>query len=486
VNPEALLESAFAGDWAHPLGLRGLQAGAPLSLRSLLPGVQIELDESIQTLQIEAAPTGYLLRICPAFCREFVRSRADARAAIAHELFHALRGHFGVRFEPHPGLRSLQNLAFDVLVNSAVLLWAISGPPPGLFRRLYRRTVFPEVLLLPPADLLPATDAPPELATMSLRALQREEQHRTAVAHTLDEAVAGHLRRIGVRQADAFARAYRRGWLHVPDPAGYWEQLRALFRAELGDEPEPTKVLLLGCHHDEPGEDAPEPTEASQQLASALDRAEMALRLQRPVVPSREALARFSRQVATALDRSTTCATVRRPERVAPTPIPRPGRRDLPLLAMGHVPALWHPRRPVPTPDARGIRVYVDVSGSMDDLLPLFFALTRALGPRLELPAWAWSLGEPVPVSLRDLGEGRYRTRMGTDFAPVVAHAVARGFRRILVLTDGCFPVTQRSKEALKRSGLELTFVLGGENASAIASMLRPIASHIHPLEQSA
>ena len=79
-----------------------------------------------------------------------------------------------------------------------------------------------------------------------------------------------------------------------------------------------------------------------------------------------------------------------------------------------------------------------------------------------------------------DLETGRYRTAYGTDVAPVISHARERGFKRILVLTDGEFFVGSSLAALVEEAGLEITFVVP---ARACAQHLRPIAKHVFSLE---
>jgi len=459
-----------------------------LDLRRLVPRLTWVVDDETETVSIEATAEGHLLRIGPRFCRKFVRTAADARLVLAHELLHVLRGHLALSRERHPGLARLQNIAMDVLVNAAALTWFLRGEQPGLFRRLYPPASFPACLLLPPGDLvdLVASKASAELTTPLARL-------RYAVAETpslraeLEGIVERHLAHIGVRRADAFAREYARGYLDVPEPAGFWERMKALFVAELGIDPRVDDIPLLGDHRDDGScEGGRLRREAGgrlgRRLAGRLDAAEAELRQLLPTAPSPAAVARFCRQVADAMDESDAGGTSVAVSRDVTTPLPRPGRRDLPLLAMGRFPALWHPRLPRREPERRRLRIYFDVSGSMLQQAPLLFGLLRSLGQRLELPVWAWSVGEPVPLEADDLHNGRFRTRGGTVFEPVIAHAVERGFERIVVLTDGVFPIEAGVAREAREAGLEITFALAGPHGVGREGRLRGVAAGVFRL----
>lgn len=462
--------------------------GGGLRLRSLMTDVRVVVDEAVPTLQIEARRGGgHRLSIGPEFAAKWIVAGDDALACIAHEVLHAVRGHLRTPFERHPGLRSLQNLALDVLVNSCVLTWAIGGPTPGIYRRLYSSTEFPDCLLLPPADLLAAAGLGPSWRGAGLGHLRGEFGSDSASRRDLHRWCREHFARLEVRHAEAFSRAYLLGWLGFPEPAGYWELLRALFVAEFGIDPAPTTALLLGSHG--PGEQAPPKGTATPSdgltriLREQLATVEGSFQDAGPSQPSREQLDRFARQVATALDRDAGGTTRSVRTATQPTPVPlMPGRRDLPLIAMGHYPAIWHPLRAKALPERRGVRLYIDVSGSMADLCPLLFALARALGSSLDLPVWCWSLGEPAAVTSEDLLAGRYLTRCGTDVAPVIAHALEQGFGRILVLTDGAFPIGKGLVDLVASAGLDITVIVSEPMHPTLERHLRTIAGHVFAL----
>lgn len=482
MTPEQVLEAAFVIEAPQYAPISRRRRGS-LRLRSLLKGVRLEVSETTPTLEIQAVRRGYVLRLGRSFCEEFVLTSADARAVLAHELLHAVRGHLRTPFERHPGLRTLQNLAMDVLVNAAVLMWGGLGSHPGIFRLLYPPTEFPGCLLLPPTDLLPFTDARGHWESRRLERLRTELLTEPGLEQEVTDAVGRHFASLGVRHAEAFARAYRDGWMHFPEPAAYWERLRALFVAEYGTDPAPLEIVLLGNHGEAArrdkvaGRDAP-----ACALGEQIGDAEAWFAESVPPQPTRADLDRFGRQVVTALDRAAEGASPSQHTATIPTPIPMPGRRDLPLIALGQYPAIWHPARRRVEPERMGIRVYIDVSGSMNALCPLLFALTRALGPRLDLPVWAWSLGPPAPISAEDLAAGRYLTRGGTDFGPTATHAVERGFRRILVLTDGHFRVAPGLATLITEGGLEITFVVNGLRHSGVEHHLAAIAKHVFAL----
>ena len=82
------------------------------------------------------------------------------------------------------------------------------------------------------------------------------------------------------------------------------------------------------------------------------------------------------------------------------------------------------------------VRVYLDVSGSMEDVLaPLYAALAGCLD-QVEPVIWGFS-NAIAPLTHAQLRGGVRLTTGGTDIETVTAHLLASGARRALVVTDG-------------------------------------------------
>jgi len=92
-------------------------------------------------------------------------------------------------------------------------------------------------------------------------------------------------------------------------------------------------------------------------------------------------------------------------------------------------------RHQQPTPTNGGVHIYLDVSGSMDELLPPLIAVLNAHAAWIHPPLWAFST-KVHPATLR---RGKLLTHStgGTELACVYDHLKRTGARRALVITDG-------------------------------------------------
>ena len=423
--------------------------------------------EDAETPTLSIAPEGlrYRVRANPDFCAEQVRDRPDALAVLAHELLHAFRGHFELPPVRDPFRRQLQNMALDVVVNAVV--WARFVPRgAGVYARLYPADTFPVCLLRPPVDLLAsrATRDPTATRLTSLTHAELVEawQPGSALRPRFELTFRDHYAELDRRHPDALARLHLDGWLLDQEPQGYWDRFRRLVEAELGRTDESLEeILLLGDHEG--------PHEAGQGLPGGppgLGTLRAARQVVAPSkVPPKEAR-RFFAQVRRLAEDDPTARTPGRRSVVLRSVVPRPGRRELPALALGKPPSFYRWTNTLDVDDAAGIRVYLDVSGSTSRVQAIFMGLAATLGRALAEPAWAWSAGAPVPLTREEVRRGEFRTRYGTDFTEVLEHALRRRFRRILVMTDGEFPIPLAIVDRARRASLEVTFLLDDPSRS--------------------
>lgn len=130
---------------------------------------------------------------------------------------------------------------------------------------------------------------------------------------------------------------------------------------------------------------------------------------------------------------------VRARSRMADVPdqgvVPAAGRREVFLLGTGVVPVLWRmPARQHVTVEEQAT-IYVDVSGSMNVVLPFVIGLVRHLGDHAGRVFQFSNAVEPLDADA--LRRGRIRTTGGTDFDCVARHMLARRTRRAVIVTDG-------------------------------------------------
>ncbi|MEA3290868.1 MAG: hypothetical protein U9Q71_00930 [Pseudomonadota bacterium] len=117
--------------------------------------------------------------------------------------------------------------------------------------------------------------------------------------------------------------------------------------------------------------------------------------------------------------------------------------------------------------------VYVDVSGSMGEELPLLYG---ALAPLLdylhpEIHLFSTGVEDVTPFELR---RGEVRTAWGTGIDCVTGHMVKNRVRRALIVTDGWVgEVPSEHAKTLKRRGARVNSVLIHDGDSDFAQAFR-------------
>lgn len=395
-----------------------------------------------------------------------------------HEVYHHVMGHLA-SLPPAfrtPAWELVANLAVDMMVNRAVTQRYFAGGAP-LLERLYRPDRFPEWVLLPPATygLSPAVAAPP--GTRAAPSTRRD-MHR-ALAQGLYQAS------LKPRLQEAAVRVYRSAWLEeVP-----FDRLLGLVADLLRrvNCPSCSRLLFLGNH--DPGAERcgrlPWPAtggddEATSQPGYSEDLEDQDL--DEDVEPA----------LSPALAQAVRMALVDDPNhprwRFGRSPQPgvpfAPGRSDWVVLARGQWPALFHGAAFGSTDDEQRAHLYIDVSGSVHAWIGRLYGLVLALGDEIGSPVHLFS-NQVLDLTLEDLARGRVKTTGGTDFDCVVFHALAQGYRRIVVVSVGLGDLEPANAEAFRASGASLFLVLMGMGLRMVGdfSPLLSLARKVWELE---
>lgn len=116
-------------------------------------------------------------------------------------------------------------------------------------------------------------------------------------------------------------------------------------------------------------------------------------------------------------------------------------RREAFYLASGIYPVFFKNVVPQEYLDEWSVRIYLDVSGSMEIALPFLFGLLIHLKDEISGPIYCFSnkvIELPIhEISHKKIDEIKYSTTYGTDFDCIAEHALENKFKRILIITDG-------------------------------------------------
>jgi len=145
---------------------------------------------------------------------------------------------------------------------------------------------------------------------------------------------------------------------------------------------------------------------------------------------------------------------------VSPIPL-YPSKKDLVLLASGLLPVYFHNRLNRPREKNRGIAIYLDVSGSVNDSLPEILGILRRL--QSEITSIYQFSDEVVETSMQELTRGRIATTYGTSFDAVANSILDNGYEKAVVITDGYSSIEPELQKQMKGKGVRiLTILFGG------------------------
>ena len=445
----------FARDEEDEIALRLINCipGATFELEQVLTFVDIELTDSIPTAAVTTGLRSSLL-LNPDFVEEHCQSDEHLFLLVMHELWHVLLGHTSL----FSRVSFVENLAFDAVINAA-LTRQFPGPEfRGFFEELNPSDSFPGRLLRAPEGWPNRTDysGPGPKGTNSILMRLYPLWRQQVAEPTYNEL-------IELLRSDPEVRAAEERWSrgegrldgdgapvlvgdHTEEGAKKGSEVlrSALGRLAIGwpDPPYPVISRGVGGSKTSWAVEAIEPPPTNRSV------------LEKVLLRTAQRARNGHRQISTGLAPSP--ATVVVPSACDRQRVAR-RRLGLPtLLWNGQVP---RPARSVEAP--RSAKVYLDVSGSMADVLPeLLPALTAFVRQRL---ATAWQFSEEVwPLSLQELVDGDLTTTYGTVVTCALEHALADDTtRHIVIITDGGIErVEQSIVEQLRDRNIGVDVVL--------------------------
>ena len=362
------------------------------------------------------------LRYNPHFIEQYVKDRCDIFSLIVHEMLHPMFGHW-----IYDSRNEIESIAADAVINATIaVVFAHKSNSGSLMRDFYPET--------------------------GLAGLLRP----------------GSNMRLSRYQA-LYRKLYDYNYMGPKITAGdVISTLRILTPQE-----EAREVPLLGSHgkqegfsREDIGEMAEDMRRTVRQIASRQAGCSSRLcALLLEVIESQRSIKRIL------LNRFTTQRKVDRflfPEhshRISSSPLPlHPSKRDLVLLASGMMPFRYRNTMTQTKNTQRGLAVYLDVSGSVNEYLPQILGLLGKL--RHELNSIFLFSTKVVETPFAELLKGHVNTTYGTDFNCVADSMLERRWDRAVVLTDGYAFLAEEKREALKQQGTQtLTLLFGGSNA---------------------
>ncbi len=438
-------------------------------------------DPNTPTLSITLGERRCVLRVNEDFIAHQVQDGTDALFLGAHEAQHVICEHGSIpRIPAVPD--AVINVALDLQANGAILRGLLE-PSPGILGRLYHHDHFPELLLRPPTDIIDMlVERDPEaraFAGYTLRRLAGEINESVLSRARVEAILRAHFAGLsGVDRPEAMVRAYLDGWCQAQEARSWLLRFIRLLGRDL-HLPGWRLVPVLGDHS---RRDRAKTNQWSRAWGWSRSKHQDDLELDPEPAPA-GLMERFRLAAQRALQPWLEDSTPPSPVRERSI-IPALGRREQVLRAAGITPVVYEHRSTPPIEPRQMVHLYLDVSGSMARERNWYGNLVRVLGEHLAEPVWVWST-EVREATRADVLNGKMPTDGGTCIEPVIEHAIAKGFMRVLVLTDGEFGFeAELLRERVKEAGLEVVFLLlRGQKRKAARERLAGIAVEVVEVE---
>ena len=384
------------------------------SFLKLLGLLEIEITTEIPTASVTTGSCSRL-RINPEFVAKNCKTDDKLGMLVMHELFHVLLGHTRLFERISPA----QNFAFDAVINSHLCLLFPDNPGISLFRKLYPADDFPFALLRPPDGWR----TPAVKWRLQGEALSVHQALYTESSATYRELF------------DLLSRKLKNGAFgNAKDLEKIMEQLLGSHGQQGGSEEvdpdfirEVREIVARWPMHerrsgrDQGGEAESfgiEVRDARRQMVSSIRRALW------PLLDREGGFSGAARMGTGTLETTLPYRSlIDRRAGVSEAC----GIEPLFYKALSRIPKIRHFEK---------AHVYLDVSGSMMDDLPLLY------GALLPLRKWLYSKIHAFSTSVRDieygqLKKGKVISTYGTEIDCVTAHMLKENLRRALIITDG-------------------------------------------------
>ena len=355
----------------------------------------------------------------PEFIKKHVSCKEDLFSVIMHELLHPLFGHFIY------DSGEIEGISADSIINAVIsTVYGEASRYGNLFQKLYKR-----------------------------------------------EGIEGLLRPVSQMSQSRFERVYDRlyGQRNTSTKMSTGELITTL--KILLDIDQIGSVLLLGSHGDNKNTEGRLSKEVVTKIAEDIKRSSAASMsrmagynvnlfdmfmeaLRTHLSIKRVILQRFTtqRKLDKFKERFNT-------HRNCCSPIPLyPSKRDLVLLANGFYPGFFHNRITMPNEENRGLVIFLDASGSVNEYLPKILGILRNL--KNVLTSIFLFSNRTYEIPFKNLLKGEIKTTGGTDFDCIAESIIERKFTKAVVLTDGYASMRKDNSEKLKKLGLTTLTIL--------------------------
>jgi len=380
--------------------------------------VKYDFSDSTKTACISIKGKGIKINISPEFFRDYIKTPEDIGFVICHEVLHYIMGHFQI-----DGLAVIQkaghdnaNIAMDIVINH-ILYQIIKNPEQLFVHEFYKKTACPGELLKPVKSIntkkLHKKECKEIFGLLSRRELGLNQAVKHVVFHN------------GCRHIEFAELIVNNGVL-----------------SDILDNLKKILEVLYGKFWS--GREFTEERRVEKSPASL--KGEIVQKIIEMIWD----------------DSGGSMSVPFHGEGV----LPFYSRSDFVFIPGNVFVPIFHGNT-VSQEDEIGVRIYIDVSGSIHYHIPFLLSVIENLGELVAYPIFGLSTFV-YPITRQQLLDRTYRTTGGTDFDAFAKHVMENKYKKVVFITDGLGWMSEENASFLKQNVDILTLLTEQNDMSSV------------------
>jgi hypothetical protein len=438
----------------------------------------VVVNDQMDTACVHDSERGVILEFSQKFVDRYLSDAESKKFVLWHEILHVINGDLfkiGSVFGKYP---EVVNIAMDIFINRELIGWEFDGRVPQVIRKMYKQSEFPANLLLPPAVL------GREIQNKELvKGLERQFIHPIRKKYlpwdpmgrdsfNFEEAkrvFGGIFQRSMAPEPEEFAELYLLGWLGRISFSEFLKRLVDLL-VRNGLIRSLQNLVFIIKHDNRSRKKLKIRVRKGREKQGGFSTESSSGSVKAAKTKNSKAQDQVIAAIRTVLVQDNTLRHAGMAEIQFPSVIPSFGRRETYMLQAGMNPVFYTCSTRVMDRTEEGVHLYLDVSGSMDELVPFWLSLIHQLKDQIGPQIWGFS-NKVFKTTMKEVAAGQFQTTYGTDLDCVARHALEKRFKKILVVTDGQLGIKETNMTRLSKEA-ELNMIITHNGHNVYTEML--------------
>ena len=158
--------------------------------------------------------------------------------------------------------------------------------------------------------------------------------------------------------------------------------------------------------------------------------------------------------------------------------VPKLKRREIIFLSRRVIPIFYENQEAMKSTAFKSAAIYIDVSGSIVDFLPVIFDLLAGLKDYISPPYYQFST-EVTELMGKEVEKKITRTTWGTNINNVIEHAWRKRIKNVIIITDGYWVLTEENKKRMRK--MKTLIILVGQKTllPSVESVLKGVKGDV-------